>query len=379
MIIRKIVLPVFILFHASYTRAGGISGCSFPFENCLWEEDPDNPIIVPEGGYEDDNIYAPDVHLEGAIYKMWYGGQGTDGHDRIHYATSIDGVHWAKHGVVIDNGDANHVNDPSVVKVGETYYMYYTKDYLGPGPEESAYIYVATSQDGIHWAERGIAISKGPSGSWNSKAVARPSVIYENGIFKMWFDGHNGIARHVAYATSSDGLNWTIQNNGQPVFYNAGAVDVKRIGDYYVLVHESHEGTKWALSPDGISWIDKGFLFFKSGKSYDAYGHVTPMIFVDSNGNWAGVYYGAASHECWCRNRIALRYGRVPCQNDDNLCPSGCSPEKDNDCELDLNGDGRVDAKDFKILLRNWRTSQGDLDKDGIVTTIDLGIMRRKF
>ena len=49
---------------------------------------------------------------------MWYGGQGRDGHDRIHLAESDDGVNWVRRGVVLDNGEANHVNDPSVVKVG---------------------------------------------------------------------------------------------------------------------------------------------------------------------------------------------------------------------------------------------------------------------
>jgi predicted GH43/DUF377 family glycosyl hydrolase len=278
--------------------------CIFPFGNCVWEEYTNNPIIVPAGGSEDDNIYAPDVHLEGTIYKMWYGGQGADGHDRIHYATSSDGIHWEKYGVVLDNGNALHVNDPSVVKVGGVYYMYYTKALA----ELQDVICLATSNDGIHWTDKGVVIDRGPSGSWYDRAVGRPSVIYEDGVFKMWFDGNNGVARHVGYATSADGFNWTIQNSGQPVFLHAGAVDVKHIGSYYVMVHESRDGTKWALGQNETTWQDKGFLFYKSGNSYDAYGHVTPMILLNDEGRWFAVYYGVASHDCWCRNRIAVRY-----------------------------------------------------------------------
>lgn len=69
------------------------------------------------------NLYAPDILLEGKLYRMWYGGQGRDGHDRIHYAESTDGQTWVRKGVVLEDRNANHVNDPSVAKVGGVYYM----------------------------------------------------------------------------------------------------------------------------------------------------------------------------------------------------------------------------------------------------------------
>lgn len=37
------------------------------------------------------NVYAPDVLVEGGVYRMWYGGQGRDGHDRIHQLLAVDG------------------------------------------------------------------------------------------------------------------------------------------------------------------------------------------------------------------------------------------------------------------------------------------------
>ena len=42
------------------------------------------------------NVYAPDILIENGTYRMWYGGQGEDGHDRIHYAESRDGLRWEK-------------------------------------------------------------------------------------------------------------------------------------------------------------------------------------------------------------------------------------------------------------------------------------------
>ena len=48
---------------------------------------------------------------------MFFGGQGKDGHDRIHLATSGDLQSWKQEGGVFAPPGVNHVNDPSVVIV----------------------------------------------------------------------------------------------------------------------------------------------------------------------------------------------------------------------------------------------------------------------
>ena len=44
--------------------------------------------------------------------------------------------------------------------------------------------------------------------NWNQQMVFQPHVIYENGIFKMWFSSFNGSIHKIAYATSTDGISW---------------------------------------------------------------------------------------------------------------------------------------------------------------------------
>ena len=78
------------------------------------------------GPHGEGNIYAPEVMLEPDHARMWFGGQGRDGHDRIFLAESADGVAWQQRGVVLEDPAANHVNDPSVVRTGDQYFMYYT-------------------------------------------------------------------------------------------------------------------------------------------------------------------------------------------------------------------------------------------------------------
>jgi hypothetical protein len=216
---------------------------------------------------------------------------------------------------MLEDRTANHVNDPSVVRVGDTYFLYYTRAPRGIIDE----IALATSTDGIRWEPRGVVLSPGAPGEWDSLLVGRPSVIHEDGLFKLWYDGRKDLQpgalaenapasaashRFVGYATSRDGLNWT-RHGGNPVFGNdAGGVDVKRVGDGLVMVYESHEGTKVAVSPDGIAWHDRGLWQPRSGGETDRHGHVTPKLLMRPDGKGAELFVGAARAGSWDRNRI---------------------------------------------------------------------------
>ncbi len=284
----------------------------------------EDPIVVLRGEVESEaaphglgNVYAPDVHLENGRFRMWYGGQGKDGHDRILLAESPNGVSWTRKGVVLKDDQANHVNDPSVVKVADTYYMYYTR--AGQGVVDA--IWVATSPDGTKWKPVGLAIHPGHRGQWDSLSVGRPAVLHEDGLFKMWFDGRKDLPlgapaqnapksassrRSVGYAVSTDGLNWS-KHDRNPVFGDdAGGVDVRRVGSRYVLTYESRAGVRMTVSHDGLDWTPGEALLPVSGKSLDRFGHVTPCLFVAPQGEQALIYFGAASTTTWDRNVVSL-------------------------------------------------------------------------
>ena len=281
---------------------------SAPTIPTVWDLGDGAPVMFPDGQrWEGDNIYAPDVHYFRGVYHMWYGGQGRDGHDRIHYATSRDGLNWRRHpgNPVLDCGSSNHVNDPSVARVGKTFFMYYTDAATG----EDDRIHLAVSKNGVEWRTEGLVLDVGPAGSWDSFKVGRPSVIHEDGVFKMWYDGNDGKSRHVGYATSRDGRKWE-KFPGNPVMLNAGAVDVKHVSGQYVMVRESRDGTLWAVAPDETEWEDRGYLFKLSGGEHDRYGQVTPMIFV-RDGRWVYTYFGGASATGWNHNRIMIALPRA--------------------------------------------------------------------
>jgi hypothetical protein len=203
------------------------------------------------------------------------------------------------------------------VKVGDTFFMYYTRAPVDVRDE----IALVTSKDGRLWQEQGTVFRPGADGAWDSLLVGRPSVVHEDGRFRMWYDGRRDLpvgapaegvpksdrsVRAVGYAESIDGLTWT-RSQAEPVFgEDAGGVHVARIGDTLVMTAESREGTRLATSPDGLAWQSQGLLVDRSGADVDRFGHVTPFLLVEPER--VALFVGAASSGSWDHNRIV----RVP-------------------------------------------------------------------
>lgn len=298
---------------AGQVCSSGQCGCDpalpagWPVTLGLWDR---NPVLMPTAAAAlqgQDNVYAPDILSLSSMQLMLYGAQGSDGHDRIYAAWSSDGGEWRKYPSdgdpqpVLDRGSSNHVNDPSTVQVGATWRMYYTD---APTAENDR-IWLAESTTLTTFQKTQEVL--GPvAGTWEADKVGRPSVLVEGGVYKMWYDGTGNGQRHVGFASSSDGVHFT-RHPGNPIFLNAGAIDVKKIGNVYVMLREGGDGTYWATSVDGLCWVDRGKMFGLSGKAYDAYGQVTPFLQVEG-GALRGVWFGGASVNTWNKNRIAVAW-----------------------------------------------------------------------
>lgn len=265
---------------------------------------------VPGNG----NIYAPDMHKFNGKYWMWFGGQGRDGHDRIHLAQSDDGKVWKQLGVVLEDPSANHVNDPSVVRVGKQWFMYYTVAKVDIIDE----IALATSADGLRWEKKGTVLSADKAPAFDSLLVGRPSVIRENKKFKMWYDGRENVSlsapaanvskvansqARVGYAESEDGINWTRKKIDSS--FQASAVHITRIQNSYVMLFESRDGTKWAVSENGLNWTSQGLLV-PSTETVGKFGQVTPFLWWDGKDTEASIYFGAATETTWSQNQMAM-------------------------------------------------------------------------
>lgn len=90
--------------------------------------------------------------------------------------------------------DSNFVRrDPTaVIKVGKLFYVYYTKGLRysdGPVrkffPWDQCDLWYATSKDGWNWEEKGLAVARGPKGSYDDASVFTPEVLAHEGKYYL--------------------------------------------------------------------------------------------------------------------------------------------------------------------------------------------------
>jgi len=151
--------------------------------------------------------------------------------------------------------------DPSpVVEVAGTYYVWYsrsTEDSSG----YAASVWWASSPDGLAWTERGEAVPKGSTGSWDEHGVFTPSVLvveagagapttfhlYYTGVpdpFTNDDGGPGGTPTAIGVAVAESPLGPWRKFAGNPVLKPGpqGAFDSHRVDDACLIVRE---GAYW--------------------------------------------------------------------------------------------------------------------------------------
>jgi predicted GH43/DUF377 family glycosyl hydrolase len=111
--------------------------------------------------------------------------------------------------------DAGALGSMTILKVGNVFHMYYEawgkrSDKEWDAAEyETLAIGHATSKDGILWEKdpNNPVVPQGKKDEWDATGVWDPYVIYEDGLYKMWYGGGGGRFPNYgwAYAVSKDG------------------------------------------------------------------------------------------------------------------------------------------------------------------------------
>ncbi|MEA5256839.1 hypothetical protein VB264_03520 [Arcicella aquatica] len=190
-------------------------------------------------------------------------------HNSIGIAKSTDGLNFTKlfEGPVIHtiateplfNGSCCVLFDKGIFKV---WYLNCTHWYGAPdGKLEPCYnIKYAESEDGINWVRQGkIAIDYKDA---VEGGISRPSVLIEDGIYKMWYsyraidDYRNNVARsyRIGYAESDNGIDWTRLDDQVGIDVSESGWDAQMIE--YPLV---------------INHLDKKIMFY-NGNGFGASG-----------------------------------------------------------------------------------------------------------
>ena len=181
-----------------------------------------NPVLSPgELGCFDDNGVTPSciINLEGNKKALYYIGWNPGSTVRMHLFGGLaisecedNFERWSRAPIIERCKTDPFLNAaPWVVQTNDEFRMYYVSGVEWKNKDLPRYnIKLAKSKDGKHWVRNGhICIDFKDD---NENALARPYVVYEENIWKMWFS-YKGDAYQLGYAESYDGLKWERRDN----------------------------------------------------------------------------------------------------------------------------------------------------------------------
>lgn len=139
-----------------------------------------------------------------------------------------------------NDDDPYGMASPSVIFDDGVWRMWYASyrrwDLRGNEPWPHYELRYAESNDGIHWKRDGIVCI----GSDDQEAVARPYVLKENGLYKMWYcyrfvkDTYR-----IGYAESLDAKKWTVMNDKVGIDVSPNSWDSEMIEYPALFLHEN--------------------------------------------------------------------------------------------------------------------------------------------
>ena len=165
--------------------------------------------------------------------------------------------------------------DPSdVIKVGDSYYVWYSKGTISPGYD--ATVWYATSTDGQQWTEKGMALAKGEAGTWEGASVFTPNILVAEGRYWLFYTGTSRKFKRgfnpdskigIAVADSPDGpwerlaTNPALKNSDNKEDFDSHLVDdaclVVRGGKYWFYYKGRQLGKGPGQTKMGVAIADK--------------------------------------------------------------------------------------------------------------------------
>ncbi len=130
----------------------------------------------------------------------------------------------------------------------------------GGKPQHRYHIKYAESLDGIHWARDGtVAIDYLNEAEL---AISRPSVLHEDGLWKMWYSFRSDNYR-IGYAESEDARQWTRKDAQAGIDVSLSGWDSEMIEYPFVFDHAGsrymlYNGNGYGQSGFGLAVLDHG-------------------------------------------------------------------------------------------------------------------------
>ena len=211
-----------------------------------------------------------------------------DGQWHTALATSEDGVHWRKQGIVLRAAAGSYIaaNGSAVSYGGQIWYWHET------GPKDRLRVSLARSADARTWrAEAAPVLDVGPVGAWDERAVADPYVIRIEPYFYMYYLGQDrAVRQRIGVARSADGVHWE-KLRANPVVEmdeeeaGIGEPAVWRSDGFYWMLYTVRDFAenrylRLARSTDGVRWT-KLPVQYKGTQAWNSKVICDPTVVVD--------------------------------------------------------------------------------------------------
>lgn len=206
----------------------------------------ESAVLTPGrlGSFDDNGVLSScllKVEDQLLMYTIGFKPGGTTRMDLFGgLATSADQgesfTRWSEAPIIERNRVNPFINTaPWVIKDDDNFKMYYVSGVEWVHEDLPRYnIQVALSNDGKNWMRNGhVAIDF----AHQENALARPYVVKEDGIYRMWFST-KGDFYLPKYAESKDGLNWTRYDDAIELRPTKGGPDEEMICYPIVLKHQ---------------------------------------------------------------------------------------------------------------------------------------------
>lgn len=150
------------------------------------------------------------------------------------------------------------------------------------------------------------------SSSWESKEVSFPVVLYEKGLYKMWYGGNDGSYWSIGYAISLDGINWIKYPNNPVIRWNNLPEEPKDYKEHTIIKENGiykmwYEAARspstistigYSISNNGINWTHVNYKVLSPSQNWDSLGLVHPFVLKDSD-EYKMWYFGTNPNEKW--------------------------------------------------------------------------------
>jgi hypothetical protein len=177
-------------------------------------------------------------------YLGWNLSQNVPWRNSIGLATSKDGINFRRYSdaPILDRNhkDPISLSYPCVLRDGDKYRMWYGSNLSwGNRQEDMAHlIKYAESKDGIRWEPSGeISV---PFQKDNEYAMSKPSVIKEDGVYKLWYS-FRGEAYRIGYAESQDGIHFIRRDSDVGISVSDEGWDSTTIEYPFVFKHNEQK------------------------------------------------------------------------------------------------------------------------------------------